>query len=172
MRRPGLSLNTHDTTDALCLCRRRRLTQMSRRQIGPLMVSKVSDKVYSHDRSCSFYVPGSDSSTLSVRLCSKWILSRAVRLGFSLNFCSISSSLSFYNVVPSNAPAFELIDSVLHKKGLSIRSAETLIRELGMLYQSGKASTTDTTADGETLLHRVRLIVPLKRSAIQQLRGK
>ncbi len=87
-----------------------------------------------------------------------------MRLAFSLNLCSISSSLSVYNVVPSNAPAFELIDSVLYKGRLSIHSADMLIRELGTLYQSGKASTTDTTADGETPLHRVRLFMPLNRS--------
>ncbi len=167
MSRSGLPLNTQNTIGALCPCRHRRFTQMSRRQIGPLMIFKVSNRVYSHDRSCSFYLPGSDSSSLSVRLCSKWILSRAVRLAFSLNLCSISSSLSFYNVVPSNAPAFKLVKSVLYYKELSIRSAETLVQELGTLYQSGKASTTDITANGDTLLHCVCLLVPLNRSMTQ-----
>ncbi|KAH7371860.1 hypothetical protein BKA64DRAFT_729050 [Cadophora sp. MPI-SDFR-AT-0126] len=84
---------------------------------------------------------------------------------------AISPHLALRAIVPRDSPAFSLI----RKKYLDISESSTpmaeanwILRQLKMLFDQGKASPTDITENGDTLLHTAVTYVshwPLKSSS-------
>lgn len=163
--KPGQSCSSTETDTFIgiaCSCRPYRATRRSSRRVGDSMLFRVSESLYSHHKNCRFFLPSSKSSSVGINIFLGWLFSRAVRISCTISGHSISPQLSLRNVVSNSAPAFQLL---LSKGGIfqepSIRNAEATLRELGTMFQSGKANPTDVMEDGRTLIHYVCCFVRL-----------
>jgi hypothetical protein len=145
----------------LCTCSKRfHMTQShySLRYLSFYQVTKLS-----HDRLCPLYSSSRKTQTLEARFnfCSKFLgfsLKTAISLTKGAGGLSIAPQLSFRAVVPSDSPAFKLVD--WHPAPMdgpqpfsSQKMLELTLQQLCQLFYQGRGSPTDVTPDGNTILH-------------------
>jgi hypothetical protein len=132
-----------------------------------LTVSIFRLSMTSHCDTCPFSKMAKRTKALGVKyaICSS-LLSFSVQATLSVatgaGGLSISPRLSFRNIVPRDSPAFKLLRG-LEKLSYNEKKPQSHIvvssylgstlKQLHELFSEGKASLTDVTSNGSTLLH-------------------
>ena len=150
---------------ARCFCSRLPCTKQTCYSFLTVSIFQLS--MTSHSDTCPFSKMAKRTKALGVKyaICSS-LLSFSVQATLSVvtgaGGLSISPRLSFRNIVPRDSPAFKLLRgleilSYNEKKPLShivISSyLDSTLKQLHKLFGEGKASPTDVTSKGSTLLH-------------------
>ncbi|KAL4782869.1 hypothetical protein BJX76DRAFT_368788 [Aspergillus varians] len=114
-----------------------------------------------HNNGCLLHAPGRMTINLLMKrtLCNRLLrfsVLASLQITIGAGGFAISPKLEFRPVVPEDSPAFILLRSVRRFKEGSNRSfIQDANRRLFELFREGKASPSDTLADGSTILHIV-----------------
>lgn len=92
-------------------------------------------------------------------LASSWFgfsIEAAISISRRANGLSITPTLNFHAIVPDDSPAFKLVRSLQWPDATpeeAARHFNEVLQELQRLFDQGRATPFDRTADGKTLLH-------------------
>lgn len=160
---PSEDISLSSSAHSICACTARLRLLRSEHRFGPLIVLRESKTKLRHSHECVYFIhAGSDESVgFKFRLgpCSRcWNVHAALNYNRALGTYSISTTLHFKATVPNDHPAFEKMHHLFFVR--ETRSPEIPIEEtlqsILKMFQDGRASPTDISSDGNTLLH-VRL---------------
>jgi len=112
-----------------------------------------------HRRDCSWIKTAKRTTTLRLSLpfFTYW-LNKIVQFTMTISkgagALSISPGLTFYTLVPHGSPAFKIVDDLLYFDTCELTNADFkgTIRQLGELFQTGRASPSDVNPHGFSLL--------------------
>ncbi|KAL2871597.1 uncharacterized protein BJX67DRAFT_389133 [Aspergillus lucknowensis] len=115
-----------------------------------------------HNNGCLIHAPGRRTINLLMKrtLCNRLLrfsVLASLQITIGAGGFAISPKLEFRPVVPEDSPAFSLLRSVRlrFKEGSNRSLIQDANRMLFELFHGGKASPSDTLADGSTILHIV-----------------
>lgn len=158
----AISLRVNDSEQAtrLCSCRRRRRRECSTRGYTKLQLFHRRDTMYNHYEDCPFSLAPQTTTAIGLRFSHRgFLLARTIQAMISITTgtegFSIAPNLTFRAVVPNDAPAFVIIDSIREAVGIEsdcVPLINQALQALLKLFRNGEALPTDVNENGEPLI--------------------